>query len=104
MECSVVGEHSILPTSICATTLLDGPCQEQLDSGLTASALVLDIPGSAYANGGGLFLRLECGAEEQTDDHVVLHCPIHPPAYGLHGLTVLDDKTFDWLLNTCPEM
>jgi len=23
--------------------------------------------------------------------------------HGLHGLTVLDDETIDWLLNTCPE-
>jgi len=45
----------------------------------------------------------ECGAEEQTVDHVVLECPIHRPPYGLHGLTVLDDETVEWLLNTCPE-
>jgi len=35
----------------------------------------------------------ECGAEEQTVDHVVLQCPIHRPPHGLHGLTVLDDDT-----------
>ena len=34
----------------------------------------------------------ECGAEEQTVDHVVLQCPIHRPPHGLHGLTVLDDE------------
>ena len=34
----------------------------------------------------------ECGAE-QTVDHVILHCPIHRPPHGLHGLTVLDDET-----------
>ena len=28
-------------------------------------------------------------------------CPIHWPAQGLHGLTVLDDETIEWLLNTC---
>ena len=44
----------------------------------------------------------ECGAE-QTVDHV-LQCPIHRPPHGLHGLTVLDDKTIEWLLNTCPEI
>ena len=44
----------------------------------------------------------ECGAEEQTVDHVVLQCPIHRPPHGLHGLTVLDDETTEWLLNTCP--
>jgi len=46
----------------------------------------------------------ECGAEEQTVDHVVLQCPIHRPPHGLHGLTVLDDETTEWLLNTCPEL
>jgi len=37
----------------------------------------------------------ECGAKEQTVDHVVLQCPIHRPSHGLHGLTVLVDKTTD---------
>jgi len=46
----------------------------------------------------------ECGAEEQTVDHVVLRCPIHRPPHGLHGLTVVDDVTIEWLLNTCPEI
>jgi len=45
----------------------------------------------------------ECGAEEQTVDHVILQCLIHPPPHGLHGLTVLDDdETIEWLLNICP--
>jgi len=35
----------------------------------------------------------QCGAEEQTVDHVVLQCPIHRPPHGLHGLTVLDNET-----------
>jgi len=46
----------------------------------------------------------ECGAEEQTVDHVVLQCPIHRPPHGLHGLTVLDNETIEWLLNMCPEI
>jgi len=46
----------------------------------------------------------ECGAEEQTVDHVVHLCPIHRPPHGLHGLTVLHDETVEWLLNTCPEI
>jgi len=46
----------------------------------------------------------ECGAEEQTVDPVVLHCPIHRPPHGLHGLAVLDDETIEWLLNTCLEI
>jgi len=50
------------------------------------------------------FAACECGAEEQTVDHVVLQCPIHRPPHGLHGLTVLNDETTEWLLNTCPEI
>jgi len=44
----------------------------------------------------------ECGAEEQTVDDVVLQCPIQRPPHGLHGLTVLDNETTEWLLNICP--
>jgi len=47
---------------------------------------------------------LQCGAEEQTVDHVVLQCPIDRPPHGLHGLTVLDDETTEWLLNICLEI
>jgi len=46
----------------------------------------------------------ECGAEQQTVDHVVLQCSTHRPPHELHGLTVLDDETIEWLLNTCPEI
>jgi len=45
----------------------------------------------------------ECGVE-QTVDHIVFQCPIHRPPHGLHRLTVLDDETTEWLLNTCPEI
>jgi len=46
----------------------------------------------------------ECGAEELTFDDVVLQCLIHRPLHGMHGLTVLDDETIEWLHNTCPEI
>jgi len=46
----------------------------------------------------------ECGAEEQTLDHVVLQSPIHRPPHGLHGLTVPDNETIEWLLNSCLEI
>jgi len=46
----------------------------------------------------------ESGAEDQTVDHVVFQCLIHRHSYGLHGLTVLDDETIDWLCNTCPKI
>ena len=45
----------------------------------------------------------ECGAD-QTIDHAILHCPIYRPPHGLHGLTILDDETIEWLLNTCLEI
>ena len=35
----------------------------------------------------------ECGASEQTADHVLTACPIHRAPHGARGLTVLDDKT-----------
>ena len=35
----------------------------------------------------------ECGASEQTSDHVVTACPIHRAPHGARGLTVLDDET-----------
>ena len=43
-----------------------------------------------------------CGAEEQTVDHVVLHCPIHQLPQGAHGPMVLDNEAIEWLLNTAP--
>ena len=39
----------------------------------------------------------ECGASEQTADHVLTACPIHRAPHGARGLTVLDDETRRWL-------
>ena len=39
----------------------------------------------------------ECGASEQTADHVLKACPIHRAPHGVRGLTVLDDETRCWL-------
>jgi len=52
----------------------------------------------------GLSAGWECGAKEQTLHHVVLQSPIQRPIHGRHGLTVLDDETLEWLLNTWPEI
>ena len=41
----------------------------------------------------------ECGASEQTADHVLRACPIHRAPHGARGLTVLDDETRCWLNN-----
>ena len=35
----------------------------------------------------------ECGASEQTADHVLTACPIHRAPHGARGLTVLEDET-----------
>ena len=42
----------------------------------------------------------ECGASEQTADHVLTACPIHRAPHRAQGLTVLDDETQCWLNNT----
>ena len=42
----------------------------------------------------------ECGASEQTVDHVLTAYPIHWAPHGARGLTVLDDETQCWLNNT----
>ena len=39
----------------------------------------------------------ECGAVEQTAEHVILTCPTHRAPNGMRGLTVLDDDTRCWL-------
>ena len=39
----------------------------------------------------------ECGASEQTANHVLRACPIHRAPHGARGLTVLDDETRCWL-------
>jgi len=59
---------------------------------------------SLYKWGMAFCTACECGAEEQNVDHVALQCPIHRYPHGLHGLTVLDDETIEWLLITCPEI
>ena len=41
----------------------------------------------------------ECGASEQTADHVLTACPIHRALYGARGLTVWDCETRCWLNN-----
>ena len=42
----------------------------------------------------------ECGASEQTPDHVLTVCPIHRAPHGARGLTVLDDETPCWRNST----
>ena len=42
----------------------------------------------------------ECGASEQTANHILTACPIHRAPHGARGLTVLDDETRCWLSKT----
>ena len=42
-------------------------------------------------------LNCECGASEQTADHILTACPIHRAPHGARGLMVLDDETRCWL-------
>ena len=42
----------------------------------------------------------ECGASEQTADHVLTACLIYRASHGARVLTVLDDETQCWLNNT----
>ena len=44
----------------------------------------------------------ECGASEQTADHVLTACPIHRAPHGARGLTVLDDETRCCLMTSLP--
>ena len=46
----------------------------------------------------------ECGAEEQTADHVILECPMYRAPNGSHGLLSVDDDTVTWLLEVCPDI
>ena len=39
----------------------------------------------------------ECGAAEQTAEHIILTCPVHRAPTGIRGLTVLDIDTRCWL-------
>ena len=45
----------------------------------------------------GLSPNCECGASEQTADHVLTACPIHRAPHGARGLMVLNNETRCWL-------
>jgi len=82
------------------------PSQEEPAHSLTASAPVLDVFAPDCTNGVWPPLRYVSVAQKNKSSATmsVLQYPIHRPPNGLHGLTVLDDKTTEWLLNTCPEI
>ena len=88
---------TILCTSSCHPRHRHPPCENDSakNSGiyLTASAPVLDVCVPAYVNRiWPLSAACECGAVERIIEHAILHCPIHRPPHGLHGLKVLEDN------------
>ena len=42
----------------------------------------------------------ECGATDQTADHVISMCPMRRATRGVAGMTVLDEDTRCWLNTT----
>ena len=52
---------------------------------------------SMYKWGLAPLANCECGASEQTADHIILQCPIHRAPRGMFSLMVLDDETRCWL-------
>ena len=52
---------------------------------------------SMYKWGLAPFSKCECGAIDQTADHIISQCPTHRAPRGMFGLTVLDDETRCWL-------
>ena len=79
--------------------LLGWACPEQLGLSSTACEWCWEIPLSIHRWGLSPSLNCECGASEQTADHVLTACPIHRAPHGTRGLMVLDDKTRCWLNN-----
>ena len=51
---------------------------------------------SMYKWGLAPLANCECGASEQTADHIISQCPIHRAPRGMFGLMVLDDETRCW--------
>ena len=44
----------------------------------------------------------ECGAEEQTADHVITACPIYRHPNWIRGLLTVNESLARWLSDTCP--
>ena len=44
----------------------------------------------------------ECGAEEQTADHIVTSCPIYHHPNGIRGLLTVNESLARWLSDMCP--
>ena len=83
-----------------------------------------DLPREAWVKlnrlrtGGGRFIAdmwrwglskspaCDCGADQQTANHIITECPLYRPPNGLHGLIDVDADaaTRKWLPSKFPEM
>ena len=78
--------------------LLGWAYPEQLGLSSTAYGLVLGDsirPGTKW--GLASSPNCECGASEQTVDHVLIACSIHRAPHEARGLTFLNDESRCWL-------
>ena len=104
--CEVINVHFCCSSSVLLCPrpvpgLLGWAYPEQLGLSSTACGLVLGDSICPCTNGVSFASpNCECGASEQTEDHVLTACPIHRAPYEAQGLTVLDDETRCWLNNT----
>ena len=46
----------------------------------------------------------DCGAENQTAELILSHCPLFSPPHAINGLVRLDDDTITWLHKSCPDI
>jgi len=75
-------------------------------SGSTASEPVTDVSAPVCINRVRPLLRL-VSAVKKIEPLTMLTSNVQSmdrSSDGLHGLTVLDDETIEWLFNTCPEI
>ena len=67
----------------------------------TVCAQVWVVSGPACIDGASLRAPVcDCGANEQTADHIINVCHIHRPPQGPQGLIEVDASMRDWLLNS----
>ena len=46
----------------------------------------------------------DCGADNETAEHIIAHCPLFSPLHGTTGSVHLDDDTITWLRGSCPDI
>ena len=53
--------------------------------------------GTMHKWGMSIIRTCECGAKEQSANHIITSCPTHLPPHGALGILNLDDQTVAWL-------